>query len=1432
MKRFILLLISSCLIPQNPVSDQGLDQIVEPGSVVTVSGADSYAVDGNSIVSYQWIVHQDILDSNPGLDLTSETLVFTAPNASSSAIYSITLQVTDNQGNVSQEYDAENLILSEYCETTTSAGSANKYIEIYNGTGQTITSDDWVNYEVWIAKASSGLSGDFMNPEQDFRHKLFFHRLPAESDEGNDIDVADMSTIYPDDLSHGETLLIVKELESADADLVEHSPLEWNDLSDLSGDEGIALVKDGLPVHVVGEGADPGSGWDVAGVSAATKDHVLMRKTTVVLGNYLNWDASAGDINGDGVTDADESEWIVLDMDYSNAGSHNCTSCDNSVDIIVAIPPEANAGADFTTCEETVFLSGSGPLEDGEYTYLWTAPGAVPLSDENISNPSFASPTNLSEDTVYCFDLVVNDGYVDSDPDSICVTVQANLCPVANAGEDKSFRVNTLSEISLSGLSSYDPNAGDNLSYEWEQIDQNQALSLNGENSETLVLTNLPTSLESNPTEYMFELTVVDQGLQVSEPDTIKISLGEFAPPASPNLYAVPYSDYIKLSWDFVSEASIDPLTKYADFEGYKLYRSEDGGQTWCDPEFITYDFEGSAVGCQPIAQFDLTENQDLLHCIYKEGYANCEFNRGENISEYDPTDGWVYLGENSGLEHIYIDEDVVEGKQYTYTLTAYDMGLRTYSFDYVFSENSTSSGEPYEDVGTDGCSDNYEDGLGGCVDSETPGSDDPNGDNYDESTESGSEGNSEYDLGEPYTDTNDNSQWDGDPIYVQETNWSPSNPDQWTSIGQNDNNNSVVNSDPEINSSYSSLESNLGADGDNNFVQAVAGGLPTNISEPTTDESDSFILADVGNIGNGNRYFDVVDRSELSDVYLKFEIQAEYGISDNGSVNNSFEANKSENPSLYIWEVASDGETLVDSLVVYVEDLSSSTSISAELDLPGVYSADNNLSLTYPVYIVEDMPIAFSDEQGADENWTDLIYGTRFKFDNSFFFYESTKDGALYIPPIRDAYTVESDPDSTLMTSLFISEERKTEISYYSRDIFDMRPPYKYKIEFSNTPEFSVSDMVVPAQPYAGSSCSDEEGLTRVPFRVTNLTTGELVNLIHRDYGLNDGYVTDEEGNTAPDYGADGRKDCFWTRSELMLFNEYISTYAVPIPHWMTSDDGSYTYQLDLDYFMFREFGTSDWDQSLQYSEGDQVLHQSMIWEATNIIPNYIPPPTGSDSEGKKGWFDCGADLKCNQDEEGFDAALNPDPEGDDYDSVTNPEGDEGDGFNDNPWKPRYPWKAPRCSDGFSSQSDCVGEDKEWQYDTFYFTPIAWYADGDSWTVNLGLIGASEDLSQSDLEQITVVPNPYRGSSIYNQDYEDETIYFKNLPSSCTIKIYTVTGKLVDTINFNSADNNGSGQYPWHLENSKGEKVAPGLYIYHAQSGGYDQIGKFAIVR
>ena len=62
-------------------------------------------------------------------------------------------------------------------------------------------------------------------------------------------------------------------------------------------------------------GGDPGSGWDVAGVTNATKDHTLVRKSSVSSGN-TNWSTSAG-------TTTDNSEWTVYDnQTWSYLGSH------------------------------------------------------------------------------------------------------------------------------------------------------------------------------------------------------------------------------------------------------------------------------------------------------------------------------------------------------------------------------------------------------------------------------------------------------------------------------------------------------------------------------------------------------------------------------------------------------------------------------------------------------------------------------------------------------------------------------------------------------------------------------------------------------------------------------------------------------------------------------------------------------------------------------------------------------------------------------------------------------------------------------------------------------------------------------------------------------------------------------------------------------
>ncbi len=80
-----------------------------------------------------------------------------------------------------------------------------------------------------------------------------------------------------------------------------------------NGDDAYALVKGTKEsyevIDVIGDiaGDDPGSGWSVAGVSNATKDHTLIRKDFINQGN-TDWVASAG-------TTPEDSEWIILDKD-------------------------------------------------------------------------------------------------------------------------------------------------------------------------------------------------------------------------------------------------------------------------------------------------------------------------------------------------------------------------------------------------------------------------------------------------------------------------------------------------------------------------------------------------------------------------------------------------------------------------------------------------------------------------------------------------------------------------------------------------------------------------------------------------------------------------------------------------------------------------------------------------------------------------------------------------------------------------------------------------------------------------------------------------------------------------------------------------------------------------------------------------------------
>ena len=172
-----------------------------------------------------------------------------------------------------------NLFFSEYAE----GSSNNKYVEIYNPSSTTVNLN---NYQ--IKGTNNGTAwGD--NGE---RELALGGTLAANSVYIICTDAADPTIIAKANLA-----------------LPYESPVHYN------GNDAIAIFGiDGsgnftVIMDVIGvQSSDPGpAGWNVAGVTGATKDHTLVRKSSISKGN-TNWENSAG-------TSASNSEWEVKDID-------------------------------------------------------------------------------------------------------------------------------------------------------------------------------------------------------------------------------------------------------------------------------------------------------------------------------------------------------------------------------------------------------------------------------------------------------------------------------------------------------------------------------------------------------------------------------------------------------------------------------------------------------------------------------------------------------------------------------------------------------------------------------------------------------------------------------------------------------------------------------------------------------------------------------------------------------------------------------------------------------------------------------------------------------------------------------------------------------------------------------------------------------------
>jgi len=145
-----------------------------------------------------------------------------------------------------------------------------------------------------------------------------------------------------------------------------------------------------------------------------------------------------------------------------------------------------------------------------------------------------------------------------------------------------------------------------------------------------------------------------------------------------------------------------------------------------------------------------------------------------------------------------------------------------------------------------------------------------------------------------------------------------------------------------------------------------------------------------------------------------------------------------------------------------------------------------------------------------------------------------------------------------------------------------------------------------------------------------------------------------------------------------------------------------------------------------------------------------------------------------------------------------------------------------------------------------------AWFTPGDILTIPLDVYPYTEnDVYQfSTLEgttlttederalwdKVNVYPNPLYGynnlTNYYSNTPDEPFVTFTNLPEEVTIKVYTLSGTLIRSLNSEDKDSPTSPYLRWDLQNETELRVASGMYLAIVSSPKYgDKVLKFAII-
>ena len=470
-----------------PMAEAGSDQNATVGTVVHLDGSQSSDADGNPL-SYQWGL--TTRPNGSGATLSDPTNVQTSFSIDQPGTY--VAQLIVNDGFASSAPDT--VTISTLNNKPVAQAGADQSGEL----GQTVTLD---------GSGSSDVDGDSLTYQWSLLSK------PV----GSTATLVNPTTVMPS-LTLDQAGIYIAQLIVHDGHLasvpatVSLGTLNIRPVAeagaDQSGQVGQTMTLDGSGSSDVD--GDPITHWwafttKPVGSPATLSDPAALRPTFFIdrPGTY-----AAQLMVNDGALDSAPDSVTVSTLN---------------------VKPVADAGSDqYRRVGDIVTLNGfqSSDPDGDALTYQWSVGSRPPGSSTTLQAPTSVHPSFVVDTPgTYNFQLRVNDGQMDSEPDTVVVTTE-NTKPVANAGPDRTISLGA--PLVLDGRASYDAD-GDTLTYAW---------SLGGLPPGSIVSltnTNTPqaTFVAQTPGLYLAQLIVHD-GMTNSDPSTVLITVG-FGPPLPQN---------------------------------------------------------------------------------------------------------------------------------------------------------------------------------------------------------------------------------------------------------------------------------------------------------------------------------------------------------------------------------------------------------------------------------------------------------------------------------------------------------------------------------------------------------------------------------------------------------------------------------------------------------------------------------------------------------------------------------------------------------------------------------------------------------------------------------------------------------------------------------------------------------------------------------